>query len=70
MPESLTPLLEKDIITKLETIALLTPGQINYHVSFGELLDIVSCGYQGSEYSSPTMSIIKGYSIPSTLPRK
>ena len=34
MPESLTPLLQRNIITKLETMVPLTPGQINNYVSF------------------------------------
>ena len=48
MPESLTPFLERDIITKLEIMVLPTPGQVNNYVSFWKWLDIVGCRYQGS----------------------
>ena len=34
MPESLAPLLERDITTELETMVLPTPGQVNNYVSF------------------------------------
>lgn len=41
-------LVGRAIIAELETMVLLTPGQISNCVGFGEILDIASCGYRGS----------------------
>ena len=70
MPESLTPLLGRDIITVVESIVPPAPGKIDSRVGFGELVDVIGCGGWGSENSSPPLPTTRGDSIPPSLPRK